>query len=196
MVNYQNGKIYMIWSASTNLRYYGSTTAKLSRRFQGHKDRSNSYTSKLVFDCGDAKIELGENDPCNSKEELTAREGYYIRNNECVNKQIAGRSKKQYREDSKDKITEYQKQYRKNNKDKITEYHKQYYEKNKENYYEKYKEYREKNKEKIAEYHKQYNEKNKDKLTERKKEYYRTNKDKINQFNQVSVFGFSSFSSV
>ena len=38
------------------------------------------------------KIELVENYACNSKEELNAREGFYIQNNECVNKLVAGRT--------------------------------------------------------------------------------------------------------
>ena len=32
------------------------------------------------------EIELVENYPCNSKEELEKKEGEYIKNNECVNK--------------------------------------------------------------------------------------------------------------
>ena len=34
------------------------------------------------------KIELIENYPCNSKEELTAREGYHIKQKNCVNKKL------------------------------------------------------------------------------------------------------------
>ena len=34
--------------------------------------------------------------PCNSKEELYSREGHHIQITECINKRIAGRSKKQY----------------------------------------------------------------------------------------------------
>ena len=44
------------------------------------------------------KIELVENYPCNSKEELTAREGFYIQSNECVNKLVAGRTQRERNE--------------------------------------------------------------------------------------------------
>ncbi len=66
--------------------------------------------------------------PCGSKDELHACEGYHIRNSECVNRYVAGRTKRAYhREDNKNKINEYMKAYYISNKDKIIE-HKEYYE--------------------------------------------------------------------
>jgi hypothetical protein len=88
-----------------------------------------------------AKIELVENCPCNSKEELLQREGYYIRNNNCVNKFIPDRTRKEYLE---------------TNKEKLKEYHKKYDETNKERIAERKKNYSETNKEKLKEYHKKY----------------------------------------
>ena len=65
---------------------------------------------------------------------------------DCVNKQIAGRTKKEYYEDNKNKIIEQRKEYqsRPEVNEKIKEYHKKYYQNNKE----KLKEY-EKNRPKI-----------------------------------------------
>lgn len=79
MPNYQKGKIYAIRSHNSNFIYIGSTCQKLCVRFGGHKAVSNKCKSKVVVDCGDSYIELIESYPCQSREELTARENYWIR---------------------------------------------------------------------------------------------------------------------
>jgi hypothetical protein len=96
MPDYSKGKIYKIWSAQTDKVYIGSTTQALSKRMSGHrasyrKKRSNGIpytTSCQILDHDDAKIELIENCPCDSREHLLVREGYYIRSLDCVNKCI------------------------------------------------------------------------------------------------------------
>jgi len=121
MPNYQNGKIYMIWGGDD--RYYGSTIDTLSRRFGKHTSSSNCK-SRIIFDkygVKNCKIELVELFPCNSKEELNAREGFYIRNNTCVNRCIAGRTKKEYHEEHKEHINEYQKNYKIANREILNE---------------------------------------------------------------------------
>ena len=83
MVNYQNGKIYMIESLSGDCRYIGSTCQKLSQRMTDHKKRYRYGTlncrSKEVLKYDDAKIYMILTYPCDSKEELLAMEGKYIR---------------------------------------------------------------------------------------------------------------------
>ena len=110
MVNYQNGKIYKLWSPLGDLVYIGSTTQKLCYRLGGHKkDYKCGYlqaTSKLLFDeygIENVKIELIENYPCNNKTELLRKEGEHIRANNCVNKCIAGRTKGEEYQDNKEK---------------------------------------------------------------------------------------------
>jgi len=49
-------------------------------------------------------IELVEGKPCIEKDEQAHLEGSYIRTLECVNKNMAGRTNKEYREDNKEKI--------------------------------------------------------------------------------------------
>jgi len=184
MTNYNNGKIYKIESTLGDMVYYGSTTKQyLSQRMTKHRSDYNrwlsgkdagKYRSFDLFDeygIENCKIVLVENFPCKSKDELTAREAYYIRNFDCGNKCVPGRTYKEYIEDNKDKILERKKQYRENNKDKI----KEYYQNNKDKILEQNKQYREDNKDKIADQGKQYREDNKDKI----KEYYQNNKDKI-----------------
>ena len=129
MANYQNAKIYKLWSPSKNLVYYGSTTQTLTERLSKHlhnyKNNKN-IASELVLKSPDYKIELLEHYPCNNRQELCKKEGEYIKANECVNKHIAGRTMKEY---YKDNIENY-KQYNKNNKERIKQYYKEYYKKN------------------------------------------------------------------
>ena len=137
MPNYQNGKIYKLWTLEGNDIYIGSTTLSLSQRRADHvkkfKNGKGCSSSKILFEkYNDIRIELLEECPCENKEQLTKKEGEYIRNNICVNKEIAGRTDKEYREDNKEKIKERHKEYykennqmwrenREKNKDKINE---------------------------------------------------------------------------
>lgn len=141
MPDYQKGKIYAIRSYQTDDVYIGSTCKKLSARMADHRsdyrrygiNKANYITSFRLLEYEDNYIELIENCPCDSKDELNRKEGYYIRNDEnCVNKQIAGRTRKEYREDNKEKAVEYNKIYREENKEKIREHKKIFREENKE----------------------------------------------------------------
>jgi adenylate kinase family enzyme len=118
MPNYQDGKVYMIWAGDDI--YYGSTTETLSRRLVNHKTYHKSgkkkCSSSIIFDkygIENCKIELVELFPCNSREELNAREGFYVRNNNCVNKRVEGRTKQEYLEDKKEEIQIKRKVYHK-----------------------------------------------------------------------------------
>lgn len=100
------GKIYKITSKQTDVIYIGSTVKSLSERMGSHKSNYTRYKQGLhnyvssyqILEYDDAIIELIENYPCESKQELLAREGYYIKNNpKCINKHIAcGLSKSDY----------------------------------------------------------------------------------------------------
>ena len=132
MPNYQNGKIYCIRSYQTDDIYIGSTTYDyLSTRFSIHRDKYKKYlngtyhyvTSFQILQYPDAYIELIEMFACNSKDELTKREGYHIKNIDCVNRNIAGRTKAEYRRDNSDLLKQRSRQFRDENPD----YNKQYY---------------------------------------------------------------------
>ena len=144
MTDYSKGKIYKITCNETEKIYIGSTTNTLNRRFQQHKSSYTSwknekyhYTSifKMFDEYGkqNCNIELIENYPCSNNRELELREAYYIRNNNCYNKYIPGRTNKEYIEDNKEKIKEVKKKYYEDNKKKS----KEYYEDNKERLNEK-----------------------------------------------------------
>jgi len=123
MPDYSKGKIYKLWSPSKNLVYYGSTTQTLAQRLTDHKKKREVHRacSYLIMECDDYKIELIEEYPCNNKTQLLRKEGEYIINNECINLNVAGRTKQEhnkiYRETNKEKIKAYQKQYWLKNKE-------------------------------------------------------------------------------
>jgi hypothetical protein len=151
MVNYQEGKIYKL--VGSGLTYYGSTTQRLCERKAGHKRLD--CKSKILFEKGDVDIVLVEKYPCNSKEELHSRERYYIENNECINKNIPNRPRKEYYriyiEQNKDNLKDKKKEYRENNKDKIKEKNKKYREQNRKKESDRLKKWRDKNIEKYRE---------------------------------------------
>ena len=110
--------------------YIGSTCKTLKERLSQHKSNYKSYLNGLYhnvtsFDIiknNDYKIESIENCNIKTKQELFARERYFIENNECINKIIPGRTDKEYKDDNKDKINEKKNLYRDANKDKIKAY--------------------------------------------------------------------------
>ena len=185
---YQNAKIYKITDIAYTKCYIGSTCEELSMRMARHragykhflisgKRYIRAYDLLNEYGIENCKIELVEYFKCDSLAELRKREGEVIKNTDCVNKCVAGRTGKEWREDNKDKMKEYHKEYYVSNIDKITEKSKEYREQNKD----KIKEYREQNKDKLNEHMKEYREQNKNKLKEKAKEYHEANKDKINE---------------
>ena len=165
MVDYKKSKIYKIVCNITGLTYYGSTVNPISKRIGQHRNKFKTgnaeCSSRQVLVGGDYDYSLVEEFSCENKEQLHKRERFYIENNDCVNKQIPGRTLREYNEQNKDKISTYKKEYREQNKDKISEFQKEYREQNKDKNSEFQKEYREQNKDKIS----AYREQNKDKLS-------------------------------
>jgi hypothetical protein len=177
-MDYKNGKIYKIVDNAYTKMYIGSTTQPLTKRFSKHKQcykvwkngKASKVSSYCIFDefgIENCKIELIEEYACENKNQLERKEGEHIRNNDCVNKLVAGRTQKEYVIDNKDKINEKNRQYYEKHKEKLQEINKQYYEEHKEKLQEMHKQYNEDNKEKIQNYKKQYYEDKKEKLQER-----------------------------
>ena len=197
MVNYQNSKIYKIEPIIDHEEgdiYIGSTTKEyLSQRMDKHRcdyyrwkfnNKGSHVRSYDLFDkygLENCKIYLIENFPCPTINELHAREGHYIKTLKCVNKLVAGRTDKEYREDNKEKIKEVKKKYYESNKEEISEYQKQYYCENGEKVRTRCKLYRDEHKDKNAEYQKKYREENKEKSKLYKKQYYEENKERIKE---------------
>ena len=135
-------------------------------------------TSFKIIENNNYDIILVEDFPCERKEQLLARERFFIENTECINKVIPTRTHKEYREENKEQINEKAKQYYENNKEKIKDTKKEYRLKHKEilKIYDKQKYL--KNKEKIKEKNKEYRENNKEKIKEKIKEWCENNKEK------------------
>ena len=139
---YHKSKIYTIRSYQTDKYYIGSTCDALHKRLYSHRihykkylnDNYNFVTSFDIIKYEDNYIELLEEYKCESKNELTKKEGELIRKykDEIVNCKIEGRTRKEHYEDNKDKFKKYYEdnidkikqqrdEYIKNNKDKINE---------------------------------------------------------------------------
>ena len=95
MPDYQQGKIYKSECNVTGKVYIGSTCEPiLARRLTKHvgnyrcylKGTSNYISSFKIFENGDYCIVLLEKYPCDTKDELLARERYHTNNIDCVNK--------------------------------------------------------------------------------------------------------------
>ena len=166
------GFVYLIRSNQTDDVYYGSTIQILCKRLAEHRssykkcDNKKYMSSFELMKYEDAYIELVEIVEFQDKKELHAREGFYIRNNNCVNKKIMGRTKAEYTIDMRDVKREYDKQYCVDNKDKIKERKKQYHEHNREEILDKNKRRYEENKDVIIEQQRLYREANIDKIRE------------------------------
>ena len=163
---YHNGKIYKL--ICDDLTYYGSTTEKyLSSRLAKHKYQYEhqynvSTMSKKLFETqNDVNIILVEDYPCERKEQLLARERYYIDNFNCVNKTLPLRTQKEYYNSNKAIVLQNVKNYTRENIDKVKAYKKEHYEANKEKKKEYDRNYRQENQQRIKEYMKQYREKQK-----------------------------------
>ena len=195
-IDYENGKIYKIESHLGDKIYVGSTSKKyLSQRMTAHKysyrawkighgGHNKAYDLFDEYGLDNCSIVLIEACPCKSRDELHAREGHYIKNMECVNKMIAGRSRKEYKEDNLEKIKERDKKYSEEHKEEKKEYDKKYREDNKD----KIKEYQHKYINEHKEDKKEYDKKYKESRKEQKKEYDRLYRLKKKQEKAVSVF--------
>ena len=200
MNKYEKGQIYKVVSPDFSKCYIGSTTEGIKKRLIRHKA---SYNYRLkngkkkgcscfgIFDeygVDNCKIYWIEDYPCNSKKELEAREGYYIRNSECVNKVIVGRERnerdKEYRAKNKVRLDEYYNEWKTKNQEHLKQYKATHYQENKDHYQQKGKEWRENNKEKKKEHDTKYREEHKEEL----KQYFRNcnqiNKEKRQEYKQ------------
>jgi hypothetical protein len=146
---YQRGKIYKIIDNTNGNQYIGSTCEKtLSHRLAKHvgsykcylNGKSNYVSSYDILANVDYDIILIELYPCNSKDELLARERYYKDTLICVNKNRPGifnelgqkEYVKQYRVDNKERIKKYEAKYRTHHKEHIKNRNAKYYTDHKE----------------------------------------------------------------
>lgn len=105
---YLRGKIYKIVSPSTDRIYIGSTAeptlaCRMRAHLKSYRDwlagKRNYMSSYELIELGDSMIELVEAFPCESRDELRAREQHHIVINAavCVNMQAAHRTPEEAR---------------------------------------------------------------------------------------------------
>ena len=142
MIDYGNGKIYKIWHEDTDMVYYGSTAMELSVRMSIHRAMYKRFNPELppskynpqcsshvlfdMFGPFECKMDLIEDYPCKSDEELRMREQFYLDNNECINKNKAYVSPEQRKEQWRLRAAEY---YKHNKVQKNKDCMKRYYQK-------------------------------------------------------------------
>ena len=172
MSKYQNSIIYKIYDNTNGNVYYGSTYNLLRVRIQGHKDDAKRHkrncASKQIILNGNYSYSMIEPYPCNSKQELHARERYWIENFDCVNKVVPTRTDKEYRDDNKEKF-------------------KEHYQENKEEMCKQRKHYQAKNKDKINKRMAEYYQENKEELLKKNNEYRLNNIEKINKRGRTKI---------
>jgi hypothetical protein len=195
---YEHGKIYRICDSGYTKFYYGSTIQPLAVRMGGHRAhfkrfQSGGCTHGTIFDLfqefgvESCKIELVETFPCDSKDELLKREGFYIQSNPCINKQIAGRSRSEYwkfyHSTCRNAILARQRQRRIENADAI----KDYYRSNIDKFKQRRKIYNETHKDNIKIRCKAYREQHQEEKKAMDKHYRETHKEEIKQWKQTPI---------
>ena len=139
-MDYSKAKIYKILNDIDDYVYIGATCQSLSMRMAGHR-RSCNATKKKHYKLyqkmtGIGKehfyIELIKETPCENAEQLRAIEGEYIRQYGELNTRIEGRTKKQYRQDTKEKKSEYDRIRRAEKGDELKQQKREHYHNNKE----------------------------------------------------------------
>ena len=139
-VDYSKGQIYTLRSHQTDAIYIGSTCGPLRARLCSHKSNYKTWkegkygytTSYEIVKYDDAYIELLEDFPCDNKKELNRREGQLIRQNECVNRVVAGRTNVEWHRENKVRSFNSQHAWYEANKDTCMARAKAHYESNKE----------------------------------------------------------------
>lgn len=190
-MDYQKSQIYTIRSHKTNEIYVGSTCSPLEKRIYQHrldykkwtKGNPNYMSSYEIIKHDDHYIELLEKFPCNSKNELRRKEGECIRQTEnCVNKNIAGRTKKEWTTEHVDEIKLQKAEYYKKNADEFKLNNAEYYKQNADEIKLQHAEYLKKNADEIKLKKAEYFQKNADKLKIQHLEYVKQNAEKIKAY--------------
>ena len=138
------GKIYIIKNSINNLLYVGSTIRELDVRMKQHMRDMYKYTNFKLYKAMDQfkpnifYIDILEEFEYENIKDLRKQEGKYIKIIKPeLNKNIAGRTKKEYNDDNKEPLKLYRKlyyrKYRENNKEYLKQYRKDYYNNKKSN---------------------------------------------------------------
>ena len=191
-----NGKIYKLTDNENTKCYIGSTIVPLSERMGRHKSdfkkfletqkrfgsfdlqgepkksRTGFVSSFIIFSefgAENCKIELLYDYPCESLKELRQKEGEYIKLIDCVNKNVAGQTIKEWCVQNRDRLKEYQKEWCEQNKERVREYQKEYKQQNQDKLKHYQKEYHKEHRKKHGKPQKERKEKLKPNKKQRKR---------------------------
>ena len=159
MINYQDGRIYRLVCDATGKQYIGSTIQSLHKRVWAHRGSYNKWkttgkdycTAYELFESGEVEIFLVEDYPCERKEQLQARERYWIETLECVNKVIPTRTRQEYLEVHKQEIKDWTTAYYHEHRGEILQRARDYGQTNKEHISQRMKSYYQSKREEILE---------------------------------------------
>lgn len=178
------GRVYQIvCDCGCNQKYVGSTKQTLSQRMTKHRHDANRVLSPLYLHMREVgtekfriiRLELIEN--CLDKEQLRAREQYWIGQFDTLKNGLNGRYA--IKDPNRDK--ECQRRYREANTDKIKERVKKYRQANTDKIKEQTKKYRHANKDVLKQKWAGYYQANKDVLNEKTRQYHRANRERYKE---------------
>ena len=128
-MDYSSGKIYAIIDNTSDAVYIGSTKKTLELRLKHHTS-TRCCSSRVIIDNGDYRIQVLEDYPCETRDQLRWREQYWLELIPNINQNRAINT----REDTKRKDNEYNKnhagrykEWKENNRDHVKEYAKDRY---------------------------------------------------------------------
>ena len=188
MPEFKQGKIYCIRSHQCQEVYVGSTTETLSRRMSAHRcmfkryndGKGNYLTAFELMKYSDCYIELIEYFSCNTRAELNAREGKWIRETDCcVNKRIEGRTRTEYLLDNKEATRKQKAKYYADSREQILDKRKEFKRQNPQYVQDRDANYRKNNREKLSVKKQEYYQENRDDILDKGKKRYQENRDTI-----------------
>lgn len=133
--DYSEGKIYKIECLTTGKVYVGHTTYEhLSQRLAKHKNGykrwkeglSQYITAYDIIELNNYEMTLLESYPCKSKDELEARERFWIQSMDVVNRFIPTRTKSEWYQDNRERLVEKNRHKREQNREQIYEQQRRY----------------------------------------------------------------------
>ena len=179
------GKIYFIRSNNPEIKskYVGSTIQTLAARMRGHRSGYKRWLDGKIASCAifyefqkygieQFHIELIEDYPCEREEQLLARENFFIRQEDCVNKHLAFTTHeekkancKQYYQEHKEELAIKSKQHRQEHKEEYKARDKQHHQEHKEENNARDKQYYQEHREELIIKKKQHRDKNNELIT-------------------------------
>ena len=128
MPDYSNSKIYKIVNTVDEEVYIGSTTQLyLSQRMTTHRDRANNqhperlYKHMSKIGVEHFYIDLLEEYPCQTKDQLLKKEREYILKRGTLNQKIPLRTNEEYRNDTREHHRQICKEYREKHRETYNE---------------------------------------------------------------------------